>query len=263
MFKKIIYTFILLFSLTINFDFGFKRGYITQDKTLNSSNDAILRGFEISGSWEYVDDVNKNQISLDGSSYHYGYMDSWMGIYKYYDFMTDEMIILLLSQVEAKPRQDNYWDQKRFNNQEIQADFSASLPQVHYLNYAPKVDNGTLTTSYSFTVNAGVSNGSATLGSSITIGQSYSTSEVPISAFSSTEARIVIKYSFSNYDSNTSTSNICCSTVDRLNLAIFKIPDYEDSWTYRFTIKNKVTMYRYGVFNSSSVTEQQEQTFEI
>lgn len=263
MFKKILYTLILLFSLNINFGFGFNRGYKTQDKTLNSSNDAVLRGFEISGSWEYVDDIDKDQLSLDGSSYHYGYMDSWMGIYKYYDFMNDEMLILLLSQVEAKPRQDNYWDQRRFNNQEIQADFSASLPQVHYLNYAPKATSGTLTTSYSFTLNAGVSNGSATLTSSITNGQSYSISEVPVTAFSSTEARIVIKYSFLLYNTNTSTSNICCSTVDRLNFAIFKIPDYEDSWTYRFTIKNKVTMYRYGVFNSSSVTEQQEQTFEI
>ena len=225
--------------------------------------DASLRGFSLDDQWNYVNDVDKEQLSLDGSRYHYGYMDSWMGIYKFYNSPSNEMFVLLLSSAESKPRKDSYWDQRRWNNRLIKSEFSCSNSSVHYLNYAPKATMGTISTSTSISLGAGMQGDDAVLTTTVTYSESYSSTEVSVTAEGSSESQVAVKFSFLRYSSNTSLSNIHCSNVDRQSYAIYKITNYNPSNSYNFTIKNYVSIYRYGVFNSATVTEHQEQTFTI
>lgn len=230
---------------------------------LNSINDASMRGFTLDNKWVYESDIDKNQLSIDGTSYHYGYMDSWMGIYKYYDSYTNEMFVLLLSSVEAKPRQDNYWDQKRFNNQMIKTEFISSNDYVHYLNYAPRESVGTIETVTSITVTGSFTGEEIGLSVEVSYEETYSSSEISVTSEGTTESGIAVKFNFLRYNTNTSTDNVHCSNVTKGSYAIFRINNYNPNNYYYFTIRNYVSMYRYGLFNSSTVTEQQEQMFII
>lgn len=230
---------------------------------MRSAGDASIIGFNIDSNWTYVNDVDKEQRSLDGSSYHYGYMDSWMGIYKYYNSYDNEMYVLLLSSVESKPRKDSYWDQRRWNNRDMKTEFSCTNSSVHYLTYAPKPTVGQITTTQTITISYGMNGDDLIITTGLSYSQNYTTSEITITADGSTQNETDINYHFVAYNTNTSTNNICCSNVDRQSFAIFKITNFNPSSTYTFNINNYVSIYRYGVYNSSTVTEHQDQSFNI
>lgn len=248
--------FLTIMALMLNFCFLSGNSVVMQVRA--SESDAAFRGFEIDSNWSYVDSYDCDQISIDGTTYHYGYMDSWFGIYRYYNATDNEMYVLLLSSVESKPTTKSYWDQKRWNTKEMTSSFSAVGECAEYCSYSPKAIEGTITTSVSVNISIGSS-----LNAGLTYGQSYTNSEITISAENDNSFGIKIKYYFQNYGSNTSTNNICCSTVDRQNFAIYKISGYTASKSYRFTLTNTVSIYRNGVFNSSTENGTLMHTFSI
>lgn len=240
-----------------------RTGIAVRKNNIESEIDASMRGFEVSNSWVYSSDVDFDQQTIRGSNYLYGYMDSWMGLYYYYYEQADELYVLLLSSVESKPNTNSSWDQYRWNTQQMKTEFSCSSYYGRYVNYSPKATSGTITTSAEVSVNTGTNGEEVELGTTISAGSSYSIPDIVISAESTSERQIGVVYNFINYSSNRSLTNICCSVVDRQSFAIFKIPNYSNSILERFTIKNTVSIYRYGRYNTSTLSGEQTYTFTL
>lgn len=214
--------------------------------------ETILRGYNIGSSWELIEEKALPQLSIDGSRYHYGYMDSWFAAYKYYEKARNQMFVLLLSTIESKPSTKSYWDQKRWNNQEMNVKFIAENNCANYINYSPKPSEGKITTSTSMTEEVSTNGDVTSISTSLSYTTSYEIPEVIISSSSESNASIVIKYYFVKYATNTSLNSICCSNVDRQNYAIFKINNYVLNNSYNFSIYNNVKIYRKGVINTAT-----------
>lgn len=230
--------------------------------------DVSARGFDIGDNWIYSGKCNKDIIPLKGSKYDYGSMTSWSAAYYYNDERNNNLYVLLLATVTSMPNKNSYWDQKRWNTQDMACEFTSSYHDAEVLYSTPKPTNGTITTSSSFEVGASFDGEKLTLSIKFTNSESYTTSEIEITNDSSTangatKYKNKINFHFKNYNKNTSVNNICCSDVKRQSYVIYKIEDYTPKKEYNFTVRNFVSIYRMGNFNHGTVTEHQDQTYAI
>lgn len=227
-----------------------------------SSNDAESRGYEISNGWNYVGDVNYEKITVNGSQYYSGDMYGWMGAYKYYDPIENEMFVLLLCTGSMQSSQKSYWDQYRWNNQKMEIQFSTSENDVELLSYSPEATEGTITINQTISVNAGVQGDQVVLGYGVSESISYTISEIPV-IIKRDSNTLAITHSFINYKKNKSLNSVCCQYISRNNLVLYKIENYNEYKDYQFEIKLECTFYRYGRWNCSSVSDFRTQIFKI
>lgn len=228
------------------------------------SEDAALKGYEISDKWvprEYYEDAWKD---INGAKYYEGSMSTWMEAYTLYHSDNNSMYVLILCTSSMQPNQKSYWDQKRWNNQQMRISMYPEIKDISEINlidYAPKVTSNTIETSSGFSLTIGAEGeklmASAALGYEQTIVSSEVTVRNTLKDYNSNQGadnRINTMYDFVNYKSNTKLENICCSLVTQNNFAIFKIKNYDENKKYKFYVENTNTFYRYGTFNTSSVS---------
>lgn len=215
-----------------------------------SPSDAVVRGYKISDNWTYVDDTTFNFKEVHGSTYYYGKMDSWMGIYKYLDETTNEMFVLVMCTGRMQPNQNSYWDQKRWNNQEMGIEIYPEIKDesIKLVNYGPQSSEGSM----SWGTSVGVSGTDL----SFQISQSYTAPEIKVSTklLDDQNNGIKITHFFEKYKTNTELNSPYCDLVTKNNYAVFKIINYQPKNDYKFYINFHATFYRYGNINSSSVT---------
>ena len=235
---------------------------IRDSKVYASSNDAACFGYEISNQWIYVSDVDFDETKVETSKYYYGSMNGWAGAYKYYDEKENEMFVLLLCTGWLQSSQKSYWDQRRWNNKEMSFKFYSNETNVQLMNYSPKTTEGEISITDSISINTGVNGNVATLGYSVSSSSSYTISEIPVCVRENTSS-VLISHNFLKYKSNTSLSSVCCQSIRRNNLALFKIEDYSPTKNYQFSVILECAFYRNGVFNSSSLSDKFMQTFVI
>lgn len=249
--KKIFISSILLFLCL--FSFGIY-------KAEASEMDAEANGYTLSKNWIYVNDVTYDFQEVWGSTYYEGKMSSWMGMFTYLDEKTNEMFVLIMCTGMMMPNQESYWDQLRWNNQEMKIELYPEIKdtsEINLVNYCPKASEGT--TSWSTSV--GVSGE----GLSVQVGQSYTSSEITVNTklLAEQDNGVSISHNFVNYKTNTELENVCCNLVTKNNFAIFKIKNYNSKKDYNFYVNFSATFYRYGVINCSSVSDNQRKTFQI
>ncbi len=225
-----------------------------------SSSDAVVRGYKISDNWTYVDDTTFNFKEVHGSTYYQGKMDSWMGIYKHLDETTNEMFVLVMCTGRMQPNQNSYWDQYRWNNQEMRIEIYPEINDTSMINlvtYGPQTSEGS--------VSWGISGGISGLDISLQISQSYTSPEVKVNTklLDNQDNGIKIIHSFEKYNSNKNLDSPCCDLVTKNNFAIFKIKNFDRKKDYTFNVDFYATFYRYGYFNSSSVSDSMKQKFTI
>lgn len=225
-----------------------------------SESDATIRGYNISKEWTYVNDAEYEFEDVYGDHYYEGQMFSWMGIYKHFDNSANEMFVLVLCTGKMQPNQKSYWDQRRWNNQEMKIEFYPEIENtfsVSEVSCGPQSSEST--TSWGTTVIVGNSN----LG--IEFQNTNTEPDISVSAKIDDQRKnkVIITHSFNNYSRNTDIKNICCSLVEKNNFATFKIKNYNSNDTYKFYIDFTATFFRYGVYNSSSVSQRQTTIFTI
>lgn len=225
-----------------------------------SESDASARGYSIAAGWKHINDVEYDYEEVWGERYYEGEMASWMGIYTHLDEEANELFVLTLCTGKMRPNQKSYWDQKRWNNQEMKIEFypeTTYTTSISEVTHGPKASEGT--TAWSSSV--GVSGSDL----SVEFGNSHTTSDIVVKADlgESQKNMIIITHSFVNYSKNTNIKDVCCSLVEKNNFAVFKIKNYDATKTYNFHINYTATFYRLGVFNSASVSERQTQVFTI
>lgn len=225
-----------------------------------SSSDAEVRGYTISNNWTYINDVTNDYKEVWGETYYEGKMSSWMGFYKYLDETTNDMFILVMCTGTMMPNQESYWDQKRWNNQEMRIEFYPTIVDtsiVNLVSYSPMSSEGTM--SWSTSIGTDGSN------LSVSAGQSYTSPEISVNPklLENQNNGIKISHNFINYSSNESLNNVCCNLVTKNNFAVFKIRNYSPSREYSFHIDFYATFYRNGKINSSSVCDSQTKVFTL
>lgn len=185
-----------------------------------------------------------------------------MGIYDYYDSTENEMFVLVLCQSKMQPNLNHYWDQYRWNNQDMTVKFSSESSDVTLLNYSPETTEGSISNTKSISISGKTDGETAELGFSVSKSTSYTTPEITASAYEEGQT-ISITHTFKNYDSNLDKGVPCCSLVKRNNLAIFKISNYMANHSYKFNIEHTSTFYRHGKFNCASVSGTYTQQYTI
>ena len=225
-----------------------------------SEDDASVNDYNISSNWEYKDDETHEFEEVYGSRYYEGKMRSWMGIYTHLNEKTNEMYVLTMCSAMMQSNQKNYWDQKRWNNQEMKIEMfpeSKDTSSISLINYAPETSEGTT----SWTSSVGIS------GTDLTAGfeQTNTSSDVTVKVLvpDNQNNKIEIYHKFKNYKSNTNIDDVCCALVKKKNYTIFKIKNYNAHNKYSFCIYFTATFYRLGVFNSASVSQRQTTNFTI
>lgn len=228
-----------------------------------SSNDASLRYYNVDG-WEYVEDFNFPEEEIWGSKYYSGSIWAWMAVYKYHDKINNELIVLLLCTSEIQANDKSYWDQKRWNNEKMSVTFSSSSDDVELVNYSPETTTGTISITNSITVGGETDGSNVKLSYSVSQSTTYTISEIPAKATKDGNKKITIDHNFIKYKTNTSKDDPACSHIKRNNLAIFKVKNYQaNQKEYYFKIEYEGFIYRNGLFNSATTSEEYEQTFKL
>lgn len=228
-----------------------------------SSNDASLRNYNVNG-WEYVEDINFHETEILGSTYFSGSIWAWMAIYKHHDQVNDELIVMLLCTSEIQASDKSYWDQRRWNNQKMSITFSSWSDDVELINYSPETTTGTISITNSISAGGETDGSNVVLSYAVSKDTTYTIPEIPAKATKNGDKKITIEHNFLKYKTNTSKDDPACSHIKRNNIAIFKVKNYQaDQKDYYFQIEYEGFIYRNGLFNSATTSEDYKQTFKL
>lgn len=235
--KRIIVTILILATLII---VSVKPAYASS---------AEIMGYSIEG-WSCLEDISVERTDVEGSMYHAGKAEMWIGLYRLHDYDENYTFYAVLVTTQIQATKNEYWDQEYWSNRYMEIEVKSNN-NLSVFTYFPEVVSSTYQTSISFEV--GLSDGGK-LNTSLGFSSSQQHNEINLDIDKNIQD-ITLTHSFSRYNNKSVVrfdGSVYRTNVKVNNIVIFREEGIVTS-SRSFGIIYDAAIYRKGIFNNATV----------